>query len=1050
MADQPPPGLISVQVLATPAKSKSDPKEYRTLQLDNGLRVLLIADTAYPLDQLDRQEEAMSQMDSDQEDDDENEEEDEDDDDDEEEEEESEDEGMDLDEDDRRGKASKSLSGLKLSAAGLCVGMGSFSDPESLPGLAHFLEHMVFMGSKKYPDENSFDEFVSKHGGSDNASTDCETTVFYFECQRKSFREALDRFAQFFIDPLMKPGAMARERESVDSEFEMALPSDYNRKQQIFGSLAKPGHPMGKFMWGNTKSLQSSGKDDKAMHKLLHEFKNRHYTAQFMTLVVQAQQELDTLQEWVVESFSNVPNNKLERETFGHMTEPFDTPSFHRLYKVAPVQNIYQIDLNWALKSMLKEYKVKPLHYLSWVIGHEGRGSLISYLRKKIWALGLTSGNAGDGFEHNSTYSIFSISIVLTKEGFAHLSEVTRAVWAYIDMMQKKGPKERIYKEIQRIEELDFQYGEERQPSDNVETLCENMQLFPPELYLTGDDLMFEFNENSIRECLDALQKDRVNIFVTAKEYEDGCNQVEEWFKTKYSVEDVPKDWKSAWNGDLSDIQKSLHLPEKNQFIAENLSLKALPSGTVPRFPIQIKKESNGELFFRPDDHFKQPRAHLHFMLVSPLPLESARNSALLDLMMALTAQSMVEDTYAADLAQLQFQIYGSERGVVLKAFGLNDKLKLVLSEILKHLVEFGESVDPEFFEAVKAQTKKSYYNAFIKPMKLVKDVRMSILQDQFHGAMDRHAVVSELKLDEVRDFAQKFRSEIFIHGLVQGNLTEVEALEIYDLVKGKMKAKPISNGTIPELRCRALPTGKKIVRVAGLNPLDGNTGVTNYYQFAPGNLKSHALLELANTIMEEPVFDRLRTQEQLGYQTFSMLRNTFGVLGLSITICSQASKFSAEHVDSRIEAFMEWFLNERLAKMDQQEFDEVRETLVKLKKTADVTLKEEVDRNWSEICSREYLFDRCGQEIEILEQCTKQEVTEIVKRIFKDDQKLLSVQVVGNENAQDELCEEATKVIDIDQPFEWNYLETNDKFIGDIPEFRSTLLLHPVIRIIK
>ena len=70
------------------------------------------------------------------------------------------------------------------------------------------------------------------------------------------FPLALDRFAQFFIAPLMKQETMQREREAVDSEFEMALQSDYNRKQQIFSLAAKKGHPMGKFMWGNLKSLQ--------------------------------------------------------------------------------------------------------------------------------------------------------------------------------------------------------------------------------------------------------------------------------------------------------------------------------------------------------------------------------------------------------------------------------------------------------------------------------------------------------------------------------------------------------------------------------------------------------------------------------------------------------------------------------------------------------------------------------------------------------------------------------------------------------------------------
>lgn len=59
----------------------------------------------------------------------------------------------------------------------------SFSDPSHVQGLAHFLEHMVFMGSQRYPGEDEFDEFVSSHGGYTNAHTDAEETCFLFEVQ---------------------------------------------------------------------------------------------------------------------------------------------------------------------------------------------------------------------------------------------------------------------------------------------------------------------------------------------------------------------------------------------------------------------------------------------------------------------------------------------------------------------------------------------------------------------------------------------------------------------------------------------------------------------------------------------------------------------------------------------------------------------------------------------------------------------------------------------------------------------------------------------------
>lgn len=48
-------------------------------------------------------------------------------------------------------------------------------------GLAHYLEHMLFMGSTKYPDENEYDSFISASGGSTNAFTECEYTLYHFD-----------------------------------------------------------------------------------------------------------------------------------------------------------------------------------------------------------------------------------------------------------------------------------------------------------------------------------------------------------------------------------------------------------------------------------------------------------------------------------------------------------------------------------------------------------------------------------------------------------------------------------------------------------------------------------------------------------------------------------------------------------------------------------------------------------------------------------------------------------------------------------------------------
>ena len=80
-------------------------------------------------------------------------------------------------------------------AAALDVKVGAALDPKPLFGTAHFLEHMLFMGTEKYPEENEYSEFMSKNGGYDNAYTSLTNTNYHFECSNEAFEEGLDRFA---------------------------------------------------------------------------------------------------------------------------------------------------------------------------------------------------------------------------------------------------------------------------------------------------------------------------------------------------------------------------------------------------------------------------------------------------------------------------------------------------------------------------------------------------------------------------------------------------------------------------------------------------------------------------------------------------------------------------------------------------------------------------------------------------------------------------------------------------------------------------------------
>lgn len=209
------------------------------------------------------------------------------------------------------------------------------------------------------------------HGGSSNASTDCETTTFEFEIHQRHFHEALAIFAQFFASPLLLPESMKREKEAIDSgegfplctlsyvtisntissffllEFQMALPSDSCRKQQLFASLAKNGHPMAKFMWGNSTTLKlSNDPDGVELNRRVRLFWQEHYTADRMTIVLQSKHDLNQLEEWATTIFQAIPssqNGLNNLPDFKELGLPFDTPEFKRIIRVVPVKDVNQV-----------------------------------------------------------------------------------------------------------------------------------------------------------------------------------------------------------------------------------------------------------------------------------------------------------------------------------------------------------------------------------------------------------------------------------------------------------------------------------------------------------------------------------------------------------------------------------------------------------------------------------------------------------------------------------------------------------------------------------
>lgn len=472
-------------------KSPADHREYKTLQLPNGLRAVLIYDphiiTNEPENHPDHVEliedlEYMSESDTD--------------DDqsgssgshDEDAEMDSHD-GNDADEDHQHvqhhHKRSPHTPGpLKKAAAALSVGIGYYSDPQHLQGLSHFLEHMLFMGSEKYPDENDYDAFLSSHSGASNACTEEECTTFHFDCAPHAFHDALDRFAQFFVSPLVKNNAMEREVMAVDNEFCGVLQSDPCRMSQLRAFTSHPGHPAALFGWGNKKSLMeipvSKGID--VREELLKHYKGQ-YSAERMNLVVLGGQPMETLESWVKEKFSAVPSGRGHKPEYAVHGPPCNGGE---LYALPAVRDEHRIGVTFAFPCLEKEYKKKAEDYISHLIGHEGKGSLLAALKARGWATELCAGIT----DQTSAAWIFEVAITLTEEGLTAGQgcglAVIELLFQYVTMLRSKGPQRWTWDEMATIAGIKWKFLEEDDAAEYAAQVASDMHSYPLNEVLVG------------------------------------------------------------------------------------------------------------------------------------------------------------------------------------------------------------------------------------------------------------------------------------------------------------------------------------------------------------------------------------------------------------------------------------------------------------------------------------------------------------------------------------------------------------------------------------
>lgn len=890
-------------------------------------------------------------------------------------------------------------------AASMNVSVGAFCDPVGLEGLAHFLEHMLFYASEKYPVEDSYLKYISEHGGMANAFTSSEHTNYYFDVNPDSFEEALDRFAQFFVKPLMSADATMREIKAVDSENQKNLLSDVWRLNQLRKHLSSEDHPYHKFSTGNWETLEvrpkAKGLDTR--HELI-KFYNEHYSSNLMHLVVYSKESVDKIQGLVENKFQDIRNT--DRNHFRFPGQPCTSEHLQILVRAVPIKQGHKLRIGWPITPSIHHYKEAPGRYISHLIGHESEGSLFYILKTLGWATSLA---AGEG-DWTLDYSFFEVTVDLTDSGHEHMQDVVGLLFKYINLLQQSGASKWIFDELSAVCEVTFHYQDKVPPIDYVVTVATNMETYPPQDWLVGKSLPSNFSPEIIQMTLNELSPKTVRIFWESKQFEGKTDMVEPWYGTAYSIEKINESIIQDWI--LSAPEENLHLPAPNVFIPTDLPLK---DAQEAKFPVLLRKSSYSTLWYKPDTMFSTPKAFVKIYFNCPHASSSPESEVLTDIFTRLLLDYLNEYAYYAQVAGLDYGINHTESGFEVTVVGYNHKLRILLETIFQKIAQF--KVKPDRFSVIKEMVTKEYHNnKFLQPFQLAMYYCSLILQDQTWPWMEELEVLPHLEAEDLAKFVPMMLSRTFLECYIAGNIESNEAGSMIQYIEDVFfkGSNPICQPLFPSQhltnRVVKLEKGKNYVYSnQGLNPSDENSCLVHYIQVHRDDFLMNVKLQLLALIAKQPAFHQLRTVEQLGYITALLRRNDFGIHGVQFII--QSSVKGPKYIDLRVESFLQMF-ESKLYEMTSDQFKNNVNALIDMKLEKHKNLKEESGFYWREISDGTLKFDRREAEVAALRQLTQQELIDFFNENIKAGaprKKTLSVRVYGSLHAP-ELKEETSE----------------------------------------
>jgi insulysin len=768
------------------------------------------------------------------------------------------------------------------SAASMNVLAGSLSDPEEYQGLAHFLEHMLFLGTEKFPDVEGYSSYLQSNGGYSNAYTAEDHTNYHYEVYHDAFEGALDRFSQFFISPLFSAKYTEREMNAVNSEYQKNLEQDYWRMRQVKRNLYNSDHPSNHFEIGTLETLS------KVNRSVLLDFHKKYYSSNMMSLSILSNLGLDDLEELAIQYFSGIKNH--DSKKIKYPVDYLEEKDALRLLKIVPVKDVKRLVLEFPTPAFYTSYLTKPENLLSYLIGHEGEGSLVALLKSQ----GLATGIGGWGSSATYDYGSLNIWVELTSDGFNSYENVLTACFSYIEMLKESGYQSFIYNESKVLAELEEKYSDKGEGTGVAVELANNLAFYPiadaervKYLYGVEDPELYA-------KFLSYIRPD--NMLATLSGQGIETTEVEKWYSAKYSYTEINDEfYKSLFSPEKFD---ELKVPSANQFMPSSTDIKYIKNNNTNA---EILKDSRGiKLYHSRDLEFNRPKASLIYKVRFPENIVSLNNTVLMDLYIASVNETLNEVAYPAYLAGMQFSITKDSEGIQISVGGYDSALPSLMDAIIEALNNI--TLDENRFSVIMDSQIRGLENKSLDAAYMIARREVAgITKKIFYSPEEKRSVIELFSLSDVKDFPKTIYKGVYLQGLAHGNISKKNALSISTKLRNALGYRSIPESKFYSQERVILNSGEKIINQ--VNSKVNNSAYVSMYDIGGNSPKDRAMAMMIDTFIGQPYNMELRTNQQLGYIVAGGAYARDDYSGIYFII--QSDGYSADVVEDRSLAFL-------------------------------------------------------------------------------------------------------------------------------------------------